>query len=192
MVEFALVLPMLLVLFLGIADFGRVFTAGITLEAAARNGAEAAALERLRSKPATPSDPSYYQRLHDIAAEAVCGEARQLPNTTFDAADSTCASMPIIAVCVQDGTDPLCGDLAFGFSGSIPAPCAAITASWDAAGGGTLGSHSVEVRVCYRFTTLMPLNFEMPFSAGLALGETFLYKQHAFVVDCPPGDVSSC
>ena len=44
LVEFALVLPMLLVLLLGIADFGRVFAAGIILEAASRNGAEAAAL----------------------------------------------------------------------------------------------------------------------------------------------------
>src|SRR5690606_20209344 len=33
LVEFALVLPMLLVLLLGIADFGRVFAAGILLEA---------------------------------------------------------------------------------------------------------------------------------------------------------------
>ena len=39
-VEFALVLPMLLVLLLGVADFGRVFAAGITVEAAARNAAE--------------------------------------------------------------------------------------------------------------------------------------------------------
>ena len=40
LVEFALVLPMLLVLLLGVADFGRVFAAGITIEAAARNAAE--------------------------------------------------------------------------------------------------------------------------------------------------------
>jgi Flp pilus assembly protein TadG len=44
LVEFALVLPMLLVLLLGIADFGRVFNAGITLEAATRDAAEAGAL----------------------------------------------------------------------------------------------------------------------------------------------------
>ena len=95
LVEFALVLPLLLVLLLGIADFGRVFAAGITLEAASRNGAEAAALERLRSQPTSPGDPDYYQRLHDIAAEVACNEAGRLPNTTFDPADSTCASMPV-------------------------------------------------------------------------------------------------
>ena len=59
MVEFALVLPMLLILLLGIVDFGRVFQAGIVTEAAARNGAEAGALERLRGEPpTTPGDPA--------------------------------------------------------------------------------------------------------------------------------------
>ena len=55
LVEFALVLPMLLVLLLGIADFGRVFPAGITIEAAARNAAEAAAQEYLRIGPGSPA-----------------------------------------------------------------------------------------------------------------------------------------
>ncbi len=44
LVEFALVLPLLLILLLGVADFGRVFAAGITLEAAARNASEVVAL----------------------------------------------------------------------------------------------------------------------------------------------------
>ena len=121
LVEFALVLPMLIVLLLGIADFARVFQAGIVLEAAARNGAEVAAIERLRNKP--PADPSlvdaYYAHLHDMAAQAACAESRGLPNTTYVADDpmtsapddDACAEWPIIAVCVQDGQDPLCGDL---------------------------------------------------------------------------------
>ena len=71
LVEFALLLPMLIVLLLGVADFGRVFQAGIVTEAAARNGAEAAALERLRGDP-TPGDPAYYARLGQVAAEAAC------------------------------------------------------------------------------------------------------------------------
>ena len=65
LVEFALVLPMLLILLLGVADFGRVFQAGITLEAATRNAAEAAAQEYtqiFRNKgPLTSAD---YARLH--------------------------------------------------------------------------------------------------------------------------------
>ena len=75
MVEFALLLPMLLVLLLGVADFGRVFTAGITVEAAARNAAEVVAQEYLRNPPGPMSDPApspgddtYYRALHELAA----------------------------------------------------------------------------------------------------------------------------
>ncbi|HEX2883434.1 MAG TPA: TadE/TadG family type IV pilus assembly protein, partial [Candidatus Limnocylindria bacterium] len=81
LVEFALVLPMLLVLLLGIADFGRVFQAGIATEAAARNAAEVGALERLRQPP--PSDSSqwnsYYGELHRRIAAVACDEAAALP-----------------------------------------------------------------------------------------------------------------
>ena len=72
LVEFALVLPMLLVLLLGIADFARAFSAGVILEASARNGAEIGALERLRDKPPAPGDSAYYANLHRIAADAAC------------------------------------------------------------------------------------------------------------------------
>src|SRR6187551_418376 len=84
MVEFALLLPMLLVLLLGVADFGRVFAAGITIEAAARNAAEAAAQEYLRDPPAPIEDPAplgndaYYERLHNLAAITACRELRLL------------------------------------------------------------------------------------------------------------------
>src|SRR5437868_2771020 len=104
-VEFALVLPVLLVLAIGVADFGQVFAAGITVEAAARNGAEAAAQEYLHNGPGYPqprqqTDPrgapvlgdsdyngdpctggnvpptcGYYNALHDLAARTACREA---------------------------------------------------------------------------------------------------------------------
>lgn len=99
LVEFALLLPLLMVLFLGIADFGRVFQSGISIEAAARNAAEAAAQEYLRNGPGNPSrslnqptpvpgepdynGPTYYRALHDLAARTACREARTLPNTTY-------------------------------------------------------------------------------------------------------------
>jgi hypothetical protein len=183
---------MLLVLLLGIADFGRVFSAGITLEAATRNGAEAAALERLRTKPSVPGDPAYYAELHEVAAKTVCAEARVLPNTTFNSADSTCPVMPIVAVCVQDGFDPDCGGLAPGYAGPLPPECAALSSGWDVSSGGNLASHSVEVRACYRFTTLFNLNLSLPFGWGLSLGDVWLVRTRSFVVDCPPGDISGC
>ena len=84
---------MLLVLLLGIADFGRVFAAGIAIEAAARNAAEVAAQEYLRNPPGGPDlsipapspplDPNYYDKLHTLAARTACRESRDLANTTY-------------------------------------------------------------------------------------------------------------
>ena len=73
LVEFALVLPMLIVLFLGIADFGRVFAAGITVEAIARNAAEIVAgdtrMARLKDVGCDMTCRSaLYTELHQLAA----------------------------------------------------------------------------------------------------------------------------
>jgi hypothetical protein len=71
---------MLLVLLLGIADLGRVFSAGITMEAAARNGAEAAAQEYVQMERGGAT--VNYTRLHDLVVQKVCSEATVLPNST--------------------------------------------------------------------------------------------------------------
>jgi hypothetical protein len=201
LVEFALLLPMLIVLLLGIADFARVFQAGIVTEAAARNGAEAAAIERLRAKPPPSTDPTfmtYYQRLHDIAAQGACAEARGLPNTVYSAdnpstsvaGDDMCTGWPLIAVCVQDGQDPLCGDLAG--SGTSPTTCSELSQVGPLSTPDAVVSYSVEVGICYRFTTLMTLDLDLPFGWGLSLGDIYLQRVREFVVDCPPPDLSAC
>jgi Flp pilus assembly protein TadG len=201
LVEFALVLPMLLVLLLGVADFGRVFQAGIVTEAAARNGAEAAALERLRLGPPTvPGDAAFYANLHRIAAQAACAEARSLPSTTYvpdNAAtpavdEESCPTMPVIAVCVRDGGDPGCGQTAPGYTGTVPAECTEMSTGWSSASGGLVGSHSVEVRLCYRFTTLFNLDLSLPLGWGISIGDVYLQRTRTFVIDCPPGDPTSC
>ena len=191
---------MLLVLLLGIADFGRVFQAGITIEAAARDGAEIGALERLRDGPKT--DPgmtaaqrdAYYDNLHVIAARAVCREARDLANTT-DAADGTCSSMPIVRACVHDGVDTRCGEPIPGFGSTIPPTCTDMDATahpWTPASAGDTASHAVEVRVCYQFTTLFNLHLSLPMNTGLGLGDIWLQRTRYFVMDCPPGSVTTC
>jgi hypothetical protein len=219
LVEFALVLPMLIVLLLGIADFARVFTAGITLEAAARNGAEAAAIERLRDgMPVTPGDPNYYERLRMIAARAACAESRTLPNVAYVPDDpatplvneescpvnfadgSAMNDGPVVAVCVRDDTtppgtgdeDPHCGDVVPWVTGTVPAACGELSPPWDPSSGGLAASHSVEVRTCYHFTTLVSLNMNLPFGWGISLGDVWLQRNTTFVVDCPPGDVTTC
>jgi len=192
--EFALVLPILLVLLLGVADFGRVFAASISTEASARNAAEIGAIERLRNKP--PTDPldqwTYYTALHEQIAKVVCSELSVLPNTTFNSADRTCPNMPLVGVCIRDDIDPICGYPMYGFSSTIPANCARMAEPWSHYSGGSAASHAVEVRVCYQFTTLFNLQFTLPGNVGLSLGEVWIQRERVFALDCPPGDVSTC
>jgi hypothetical protein len=182
LVEFALVLPLLLVMLLGLADFGRAFTAGITLEAAARNGAEAAAQEyvqMVRNRPGGIMDADDYDHLHDVAVGAVCREAETLPDQTMV---SGVCTLPVTAVCVHDGSDPVCGTESSG----APPECDGIGAAWNPANNGAapLGATPlpyVEVRLCYRFTTLLNLtDLRLPFGWGLSLGEIWLERDREF------------
>jgi len=194
--EFALVLPILLVLLLAVADFGRVFAASISTEASARNAAEIGAIERLRNKPPDPVlDPGavlpYYTALHEQIAKVVCSELSVLPNTTFNSADRTCPSMPLVQVCVRDDLDPICGAPIYGFS-TYPGQCTHMAPAMQNYSGGAAASHAVEVRVCYRFTTLFNLHFTLPGNVGLDLGEIWIQRERVFALDCPPGPVSTC
>lgn len=197
-VEFALVLPILLVLLLGIADFGRVFAAGISIEAAARNAAEVGALERLRNPP--PADPllhdAYYLELHRRIAEAACSEMDVLPPPDDYWAGADCQHLTAVAVCVQDGSDPRCGVPVPGIDASIPSGCQHMSSApappWPSVSGGETLSHSVEVTLCYQFSTLFNLDVALPLNAGLTLGDVYLERVRSFVVDCPPNAVSTC
>jgi Flp pilus assembly protein TadG len=192
--EFALILPILLVILLGVVDFGRVFSAGITMEAAARNAAEAAAQEYqqiIRNTPA-PSAADY-QRIHDVALDELCSEAKVLPNVVALDADGDpstpeVCTMPVTAACTHDqsGGDPLCGQA----SGAVPSECTALD-GWAAAANpsnvapvpaGLTAVPYVEVRACYHFTTLFNLHFQLPFGASLSLGDIWMQRDRTFVV----------
>ena len=193
MVEFMLVLPLLLVLFLGIADFGRVFAAGITLEAAARNAAEVAAEEYRRNPPdgqyadqtlpmTGPVDPAYYAAIHELAARTACREAAGLDNATFDPATDRCDLdpgsgewMPVILVCVHDNADPLCDVPAFGATIPDPQCSALVDPPVNTMDGGTEHSRYVEVRICYRFSMLILVPV-------LPLEDVWLEKARVFTV----------
>ena len=199
LVEFALVLPMLLILFLGIADFGRVFSAGITVEAAARNAAEVVAEEYRRRPPdgiyadqtlpaPTPADVTYYQTMHELAARSACRETGGLDNSTYDSGADACdfdavagEQLPIISVCIHDDADPLCDVPAFGASvpgAGQPDPCGLRNPPTNAMEGyaaGTEESRYVEVRICYRFSMLLSLPF-------LPLDDVWLRKARSFTV----------
>jgi Flp pilus assembly protein TadG len=120
LVEFALLLPLLLVILFGVADFGRVLQAGIVMESASGAAAEAGAVEYLRQ--VVREDPTYvpdYDQVREVAAQIACREAARLPNT-----DVGCAEWPIIRVCVHDDAagDPDCGGAADSGVGAAAAP----------------------------------------------------------------------
>jgi hypothetical protein len=161
LVEFGLVLPLLLVLLLGVADFGRVFAASITSEAAARNAAEAAAQEYLQLDLLDGNQDGSllvadYQDLHDRALAAACRDAERLPDRILDGSGS--CLMPIIAVCVHDNAgiigqgDPACPEA----SGPVPGDCGQmVSPGWSPAQLAPASTPYVEVRLCYRFDPLI-------------------------------------
>jgi hypothetical protein len=169
--EFSLILPILIIVLLVVADFSRIFAAGVVVEGAARNAAEAAANEYLKSPPGpmstsapSPGNASYYSRLNLTAAKVACSDSRSLPNTTFDAGTGTCATWPIVRVCIHDGAASNgCGEPSAGFASTVPSDCDQVPPSGDPkwtssmAGGETGQTRFVEVVVCYPFTTIMPV-----------------------------------
>jgi hypothetical protein len=182
------VLPLLMVLLLGIADFGRIFQAGIAEEAAVRNAAEAAAeqyVQFLECGVGNPDpqcgglpDPTQYDTLHANALEVACREAERMPSRVVDGLGN--CTMPITAVCVHDTSegDANCGQDA----PSAPAQCTAINGAWDPArlsptdgADPYLGRPYVEVRMCYRFDPLFS------FALG-SWGSIWMQKTNFFVV----------
>lgn len=182
-VEFALVLPMLLVLLLGIADFGRVFAAGIAVEATGRNAAEAAAQEYLQlRRQATPLTSDDFSRIHAVALDTVCDEADRLENQVESG--GVC-SMPVAAVCIHDFASELAayGSMCGAGAGAAPPECTAMHAPWPPTEPLVGNLPWVEVRVCYRFTTLLDLtDLRLPFGWGLSLGEVWLQRDRSFTV----------
>ena len=175
LVEFALVLPLLLILLLGVADFGRIFTAAIASEAAVRNAAEAAALEYLQldNQDGTPGNltQAQYDQLRALSQDVGCREAERLPGRTMTGGVCT---MPWFAICVHDNAaaDANCGQN----HGSAPAACSAMANTWSPVRSGpTDGRPYVEVRLCYRFDPLMTL-------ALGNWGSVWLQKENNFAV----------
>ncbi|HTK45249.1 MAG TPA: TadE/TadG family type IV pilus assembly protein [Patescibacteria group bacterium] len=162
MVEFALTLPILLFLLLTIADFGRYFNAGISVESSARAAAEIAAQEYLRAP--TPTD---YATIHRDAWSAICDESSSLANVSYPTPGSECSGIPT-AVCVHDGLDDQCGTV-YNAGGAVPAACPGLQVGSlptnAVIGESGVEVHTfVEVRVCYRFSTM--LNVTLPFIGG--------------------------
>lgn len=183
LVEFALVLPMLLVLLLGVADFGRAFHAGITVEAMARNAAEAASQEYLQlRRAATAMAAADFDRIHAAALAAICDEAERLPGRVESGGS---CSMPAAAVCIHDDPAELtaygarCGQNA----AAAPVQCNRLHDPWPPTAPAAGMLPWVEVRVCYQFTTLFNLrDLDLPLGWSLSVGDIWLQRERSFAV----------
>lgn len=194
MAEFGLVVPTLLILFIAIADFGRIFEVGVAVEAATRDAAEATANEYLANPPAPLSDAAptgnqpYYDALHAYAAKVVCSELRDQRDTTYDPATQTCMkdplaappdtrpNMPVVVVCIHDGADSGCGALASPGGEGIPASCGDFTPAATSSQNGT-SKRWVEVRTCFLFTSILDLPL-------FSLGDVWLQRTRTFTIPC--------
>lgn len=161
--EFALVLPILLMLLLAVADFGRVFAAGIVVQAASRDGAEAAAQQYVQLAHSVSSGhysltSGDYAALHATAERVACAEAQRMLGTSLTIGDSgvlRCA-VPAIAVCVHDGGDGTCGATLGQPTPDEAASCSNLTASWvPPSPTESKPLPYVEVRMCYPFSMLI-------------------------------------
>ena len=170
---------MLLVLLLGIADFGRVFSSGITVEAMARNAAEAGAQEYLQiRRAAAPAQPggAEYAAVHARVQEVACEEAKTLANR---AESGGLCAMPVIGSCIHDEW----GDHCSSPSGAVVASCTEMTTWPPSLATQAGGLPYVQVTTCYRFTTLINLSdLRLPLGWSLTLGDVWLQRERAFTV----------
>ena len=180
LVEFALVLPLLMVFLLGVADFGRVFADGIALEAGARDSAEAAAQEYLQlCRKYVSTDPTCanglqtadYASLHALVRQVGCRESERLTNLVAPGGNCT---NPTFALCIHDDNQ---GDLGCGQEAPAPGgPCYEMDATWSRTRFGPVGGRPyAEVRVCYRFDPLFTFAFGN-------FGTVWLQKANTFAV----------
>lgn len=111
MVELALITPVLMLLLIGIADFGRIFTVLVGTESAAREAADYGAfLGSDRWNPDTTVNPQYPQNWPEMRARA-CSAAAQLPDYIGDPVGTPgmdCSNPAVVYELVVTGSDPDC------------------------------------------------------------------------------------
>ena len=185
MAEFALIVPVLLVILLTVSDFGRYFATSISIESMARTAAEVAAQEYVQEWGATivPSaNASDYALIHKTAWQSVCDEGHDLPNATPGSGGSECSDLPTM-VCVHDGFDPTCGTV-YNDGGGVPAQCGTLQPGAAPAPAVDSQTHPfVEVRVCYRFSSFF--QFTIPFldlSVTPLSGDFYIERTRSFTV----------
>jgi Flp pilus assembly protein TadG len=153
LVEFTLVVPILLLLLLGIADFARIYTAQVAIESAAREAADFGATKSSFWIGSPSDSDSNYAKTVSQMTERACLASRALPEYAGTA--STCTN-PSIQITLTDAA----GAPASGCDNPkrSPAPC------------------RVRVALTYNFRTIAPLGFDF-FGTRLGLPDTLTFTR---------------
>ena len=165
-VELALILPILLILFLAVADLARIYTTMMTVESAVREAADYGAWNssNWEGDPAIPT--SNYAKTVEQMVERGCIAARSLPD--YDGPDDGCVNPTLrIKLTEPNGSDGVnCADEA------RAVPC------------------RVRVDGSYDFHLLLPLSFSngdvhLGLPAQLSFERTSIFAISDFDIDTP-------
>lgn len=91
LVEFAVVLPILVLFVFGIVQFGLAYSARVELTNAVREGARTAAIGRSACPPASPEPATF---LDDCVVASTRGAASGLQMASIDVQPTTCPATP--------------------------------------------------------------------------------------------------
>lgn len=140
--EFAIILPVMLMILLGVADFGRLFTSAVAVEAAGREAADYGAFDS--SYWTVANVPTTVAEMQRRACTAASGSHLE-GYTTTDPGNATCTNPVFSCSLERNGATTNCvgsGGFTNGVDCSDPLtepPC------------------TVHVRMTYQFNTLLPV-----------------------------------
>ena len=166
LVEFALVLPILALMLLGVLDLSRVFTSIMTVESAAREAADYGAW-RSANWQGDPADvdSNRYKTVAGMEARA-CTATRNL--TDFDGDHLSCSN-PSITIDVIDQNDVS----ALPASGATTSDCDQAS---RVAGTNDLGPCRVKVDLTYTFDLIVPMGIDF-FGTYLGLPQDITFTR---------------
>lgn len=142
-VEFALVLPVLLLMLLGIADLGRLYNSAVAVESAAREAADYGAFVATNWTPV--NIPVTVDEMRLRACTAVAGSHLQDYETTDPGGNTTCTNPSFTCTLDRRGASTEC------------AASAGVTDGVDCADPATDPACTVHVRMTYRFRLLLAI-----------------------------------
>jgi Flp pilus assembly protein TadG len=157
--EFAIIVPVMLLILLGIADFGRLFTSAVAVEASAREAADYGAFDASYWTPINV--PTTVAEMERRACTAAAGSHLEGYATTDPVNNATCSNPAFSCSLERNGASTDCAG-SNGFTNGVNC--------WDPA---TEIPCTVHVRLTYQFNTLLPTG---PMAGNLEIGRDSRFR----------------